>query len=641
MRADHELYFSAHKFYHAADMGKIVTNRAASCRYYQRLSWRWWRVFVVCVLLVLACREAVAAVNVEASIQRLDLNDRVHYLKDSQGTLDLTYVQQTEEGWQRNSDGVFNKGFSGSVWWLKLELRNPEPQHLERLLEIAYPLLDQVDVYLVQEESLLQTYQTGYSRPFYSRPLVSRVFIFPIDLPPQADLSVFIRVQTASAVQVPLTLWQKQAFSRYEVSNNLLQGLYFGGIFTLLIYNLLVFFVLRDRSYLYYVGFVASAPLFFLGLNGLGYRYLWPEYTSFNRLAIPIFLSSLVIFGALFTRRFLELSRFSKLMDRIIMSFAVIGAAVLGMSFFLPYQTTIPLLALIVIFACFADIAAGLFAWHRQVASARFYVLAWTVFLLGSIIFAFNKLNILPANAFTENAVQVGSILEAILLSFALADRINFERRLRFEAQEENLQAQMRTNEILELRVAERTRELAELNRKLEELSYTDQLTQLPNRRFLEDAVAKEWQRCVRKEADFSVLMLDIDHFKRVNDLYGHEIGDYCLQQVGLQLRESLRFATDIVARYGGEEFCVVLPETDSAGATQVAQRILTTLSRTPLHTDNGDFSITVSIGISSVKSHQNIVLRTLFTQADAALYAAKSQGRNRAVFFGAAGQIN
>jgi diguanylate cyclase (GGDEF)-like protein len=588
--------------------------------------------------LALLCERPLAATQSSIAAERNVLNSQVHYLEDTDGSRTLKELLGGTESWRQNGEQVFNKGFSRSVWWLKLDLHGAQTHSSKRLLEIGNPLLDKIDLHVIQDGQVLQSYQTGDKLPFHNRPLTSRNFVVPLHLP-QSGLSIYIRIQTASSTQVPVILWQEDAFLRHQANNNFLQGLYSGGTFTIVIYNLLIFVTLRDRSYLYYVGFVVSAPLYFLALKGLGFRYIWPDIPAWNDHAIPVFLSCLVIFGALFTRRFLELKKISSAVDYAILAFAVIGAAALVMSFYLPYQNSIILLVATVIFACIADMAAGIYAWHRQVVSARFYVLAWSAFLLGSMVFSFNKLNILPSNMFTENAVQVGSILEAILLSFAMADRINFERRMRFKAQAENLAIQIRANETLEMRVAERTQELVELNRKLQELSYTDPLTQSYNRRYLEEGAAREWQRCLRKSTEISVLMLDIDHFKQVNDRFGHDIGDYCLQEVAKLLRELLR-PTDIVARYGGEEFCVVLPETNSADAMQVAQRILVAITNMTLRTEKGDIFITVSIGVSNAKPHSGMVLQTLFTESDAALYAAKSAGKNRANLFSAHSQI-
>ncbi len=610
-------------------MAKMTTD-GGQC-YIQHLG-RIKLLFFALFFLALICEFALAAPQLSTPTERIVLNSHVHYLEDPDGSRALNHLLSNTESWRQNPDHVFNKGFSHSVWWLKFELDGTQTHPAERLLEIANPLLDQIDVHLVHHGQVLQSYRTGDNLPFRKRPLASRNFVVPLHLP-QDGLSIYIRIQTASSVQVPLILWEKNAFLRHQANNNLLQGLYFGGTFTLVIYNLLIFVALRDRSYLYYVGFVASVPLYFLALKGLGFRYLWPDLPAWNNHAIPAFLSCLVIFGALFTRRFLELKKISSTLDYVILTFAFIGAAALLISLCLPYRISIMLLVVTVIFACIADMTAGIYAWHRQVASARFYVLAWSVFLLGSIVFSFNKLNMLPSNVFTENAVQVGSILEAILLSFALADRINFERRMRFKAQEENLAIQIRANENLEMRVAERTQELAELNRKLQELSYTDPLTQSYNRRYLEEAAAREWQRCLRKSTDISVLMLDIDHFKQVNDRFGHDIGDDCLQAMAKLLRELLR-PTDIVARYGGEEFCIILPETNSTDAMHVAQRILVAIASTPLGTERGDIFITVSIGVSSTKPNSSGLLQTLFTESDSALYAAKYAGRNCVIMF-------
>lgn len=609
-----------------------MTTDAGHC-YIQHLG-RIRLFFLATFFLALLCERPLAATQFSIAAERNVLNSQVHYLEDTDGSLTLKELLGGTESWQQNGEHVFNKGFSRSVWWLKLELHGAQTHSSKRLLEIGNPLLDKIDLHVIQDGQVLQSYQTGDKLPFHNRPLTSRNFVVPLHLP-QDGLSIYIRIQTASSTQVPLILWEENAFLRHQANNNLLQGLYFGGTFTIVIYNLLIFVTLRDRSYLYYVGFVVSAPLYFLALKGLGFRYIWPDLPAWNDHAIPVFLSCLVIFGALFTRRFLELKKISAVLDHAIVTFAFIGAAALLISFFLPYQISIMLLVVTVIFACVADMTAGLYAWHRQVASARFYVLAWSAFLLGSMIFAFNKLNILPSNTFTENVVQVGSILEAILLSFALADRINFERRMRFKAQAESLAIQVRANETLEMRVAERTQELVELNRKLQELSYTDPLTRSYNRRYLEEAAAREWQRCLRKSTEISVLMLDIDHFKQVNDRFGHDIGDDCLRAMAKLLRELLR-PTDIVARYGGEEFCIILPETNSTDAMHVAQRILVAIASTPLRTERGDIFITVSIGVSSTKPNNNMLLQTLFTQSDAALYAAKSAGRNRAILFSA-----
>jgi diguanylate cyclase len=230
--------------------------------------------------------------------------------------------------------------------------------------------------------------------------------------------------------------------------------------------------------------------------------------------------------------------------------------------------------------------------------------------------------------------MQFGSVFEAVLLSFALAERINIERKLRFAAQDEALQITRRLNLELEQRVQERTSELELLNTKLQELSNTDQLTQLKNRRYMDQLIRKEWSRCKRYGHFLSVMILDVDFFKNVNDQYGHSAGDTCLKQIAKRMLDCLRRPSDQVARYGGEEFCIILPETDSKGAQLVAERIRKKISSQTITTEDAQFSVTVSIGIESEIPLDQTSVETMLHRADLALYHSKQNGRNLVTLF-------
>jgi diguanylate cyclase (GGDEF)-like protein len=183
----------------------------------------------------------------------------------------------------------------------------------------------------------------------------------------------------------------------------------------------------------------------------------------------------------------------------------------------------------------------------------------------------------------------------------------------------------------LERKVAERTVALAESNAKLEVLSVTDPLTGLANRRRLADVLEHEWWRAERLGSPLAVVMIDIDHFKLYNDHYGHAGGDECLRRVAGVLTEQIRQATDLVARYGGEEFAVVLPEADSAGAYQVAERIRAAVAalKEP-HELAQSGLVTVSIGVAAAIPTADSTGQALLEAADARLYVAKRNGRNQ-----------
>ncbi|TVQ77934.1 MAG: GGDEF domain-containing protein [Bradymonadales bacterium] len=173
---------------------------------------------------------------------------------------------------------------------------------------------------------------------------------------------------------------------------------------------------------------------------------------------------------------------------------------------------------------------------------------------------------------------------------------------------------------------------LREMNQQLEALSNVDPLTNLSNRRHFDDVLQVEWKRAMRHGAALSILMIDIDHFKRFNDDYGHLAGDDCLQQVAGALRQQLRRPADLLARYGGEEFIVLLPQTEEAGARVVAESLRKLVESLKIESGGEALkrSVTVSIGVASWTPQKGDRPELLVQAADDALYRAKEGGRNR-----------
>ena len=183
---------------------------------------------------------------------------------------------------------------------------------------------------------------------------------------------------------------------------------------------------------------------------------------------------------------------------------------------------------------------------------------------------------------------------------------------------------------IVRLRVQNQIKIVNQIN-KINILSVTDQLTGLPNRRYFDDQMNREWGRSKREKMPLSLLLLDVDKFKILNDTYGHLTGDEVLKIVANTLKESLKRITDIVSRWGGEEFIVLLSNTGSDGALNVAEQIRVNIEQTPIPVTNGETTkLTISIGVGTLIATQDCSPDTLISHADKALYRAKSTGRNR-----------
>jgi diguanylate cyclase (GGDEF)-like protein len=189
--------------------------------------------------------------------------------------------------------------------------------------------------------------------------------------------------------------------------------------------------------------------------------------------------------------------------------------------------------------------------------------------------------------------------------------------------------------EELEQRMLSLQRENLDLvvkNRMLSEVSSRDSLTGLYNRWFVIEKIDSEMNRALRHGSPMSLLMLDIDHFKRVNDTWGHGAGDQVLQSIGKLLRDSCR-VYDVPGRYGGEEFCIVLPETKPGNTSVVAERIRSRLESTQLPYGDNSITVTASIGIAGIdlpETNEFLSPAALIDRADRALYSAKNRGRNR-----------
>jgi diguanylate cyclase (GGDEF)-like protein len=211
---------------------------------------------------------------------------------------------------------------------------------------------------------------------------------------------------------------------------------------------------------------------------------------------------------------------------------------------------------------------------------------------------------------------QEGAVLVTAAAALAGGGAMVYALRLRH--------ARLREEQLLRL-VSERTLQLEEANRRLEELSFVDSLTGVANRRQFEQLLDLEWRRAVRSGHSLSLLIADIDRFKAFNDTYGHQAGDCRLREVANLLDGVVQRAGDQVARYGGEEFAALLPETDAAGATAIADRMRRAVDA--LCTDGR--RVTISFGVASTRPIDQSTPHALVAAADAALYEAKRDGRN------------
>ncbi|OUS03289.1 hypothetical protein A9Q81_07875 [Gammaproteobacteria bacterium 42_54_T18] len=372
----------------------------------------------------------------------VELYQYVDYLKHEGGGATLqNIIDKPAHEWQAVGGDTPNFGYSDAAFWFRFTVSRIAGDS-SHLIEISYPLLDELTLYEVLETGsrIIATIGDGY--PFDKRLIDHRNFLFPVNLPAEKAAIYYLRVKTSSSVQVPMTIWEERSFFEDATWQAIVQGVFFGIMLVMVLYNGFVFIVVRDISYFYYVLYVTSFALLQATLYGFAYQYVWPNNIWWNDKAVAFFIPCTLFLVLLFTRVFLDLK--SKILysskknyPLAITSFLLVFdlSLVMGACIF-PYVIMIKLCIVAALVNSGAIIFIGFNSLFRGNDAAKYFCLAWVTLLISVIVYASNKFGWIPRSFFTENFMQIGSAAEVILLSFALADRFNKERQDKYEAQQ-------------------------------------------------------------------------------------------------------------------------------------------------------------------------------------------------------------
>jgi diguanylate cyclase len=430
---------------------------------------------------------------------------------------------------------------------------------------------------------------------------------------------------------MPLRLWRQAAFFERAQRDDLVYGLYYGALLALMLYNLFLFASTREGMFAYYALYLCAFFVWNFTFRGYAFQFFWPDSPTLNNQMVPLASIGIYLALALFTAKYLSTRRLAPRMHRVVQALAVLTAVPLAMSLAGYYAVTFMMLMPVGAAMVLVLLATAILLVRRGERPARFYLIAWTVLMVGAVLYYLQVFGVLPATALTSNALNIGSALEFLLLAFGVADKINLLKQEKLEAERGARDAHRDVAERLEREVDLRTRELAAANARLERMSITDPLTGLYNRREFNRVLDSELRRHQRSGDAFALCIADVDGFKLFNDTYGHLRGDEALQQVAATLRSSLTRASDSVFRIGGEEFALLLAApTDEAAAHRAVERVRASIEALDIpNRETKAGRVTASFGVCLANSPRAVDAASLYAQADAALYAAKHGGRN------------
>lgn len=386
------------------------------------------KLFFLFFTLFFSLQASVLQLHNDSSSSSIETS--IEYLEDRDGNLSHKEIQKSLFTPYTKERSV-NFGFTQSVYWFKIDLNNLNPnQNKKWWIKIDYPLLESIDLYLIKNSGEILKYQRmGTSQPFASREVASHHFISELPLKNVVDSTLFLRVKTQSSMQLPLSILSSESLLAEMEQNNFFVGVYYGLFIIILLYNIVLFIYTSDRNYLRYILFLVSFILWQLSFDGLGIKYVWGD----TRWLIEHGSSALIAFTAFcalyFSRHFLNTPRFSPRMDKIIVVMMIFSIIMMMASSVLTYGQVIPINALLASIIPIVLLSAGLLVMRHEYQAARFYVAGWSSFLIATIIFAFNKFDLIPSFYGINHVQQIGSAVEMIFLSLALAHRVYLLQR--------------------------------------------------------------------------------------------------------------------------------------------------------------------------------------------------------------------
>ena len=492
------------------------------------------------------------------------------------------------------ADPVPGLGLGHRPVWALLVVENASEEPVRRQLVIGPTWLDRLDVHLRHGGQFSGRWSTGDEIAGVPHLNEALGYVFDSTFAPGRS-EILIRVETPDPLVLEVRLLKPEAAERVARLERYSYGFLYGFIFSLATYNFVLFVGMGRWPSLYYAVYLLT----FIGLNmaytGRALAWIWPEAPHVQRYAILAFIVLTPCAGLRFAREFLDLDQKTPRLARAVVWSYWLAPLLLGVTVLANQHAAAVWLAFAVMgIFVFAMVALGAYSFNHGHRAARYFLYGALASMVGMAMTLFSTWGFLPFTTLTYRGVEIGMMLDATLLALALADYV---RRQSLERERAQREARM------------------------------DVLTQLNNRRgFLELAEAP-YRTAARHQRPLAVIVLDIDHFKAINDQYGHALGDAVLRDLGQTLLATSR-RSDVLGRWGGEEFVLLLPETSLDEAEELAERLRQRVRERVIVHEHTRVQVTASFGVAGLGADQK--LEALLEAADRAMYAAKMAGRNR-----------
>lgn len=425
------------------------------------------------ILSVIGRAQSVLEID-DSSEARDFMPYNLNYLIDSTNSFTFAQVSTSdfENRFQQHST-YQNKDFrTDATYWIRIPVHHTTNTDKIWLLEFYDQTIDYVEAYIPQENGTYKTILQGDNQPFLNRTFRHKNFEILLNMKSDKVVYYYFKVRSHEFADLRIAFRSVNWFIYYALNEYFLFGTFYGMILIISLYNVLMYLAIREIKNIFYTFYILSVGAYAMGLDGIGFQYLWPNHPEWNNYIIGTALYSLIVWALVFTRRFLSTKANAPLLDKALMWMIIVRTLMFtGELFFYPQMLNYRNLEIIPLSLIFYT---GIKVWKEGYRPARFFVIAYGVLFFGFFLRTLVYFNFLPFTTLSHYSLHLSFVFEMLFLTFAIGDRIHILKDMRDRAlrkiihqHEANMLLKDKVNNELEQKVNERTRALNAMNQEL------------------------------------------------------------------------------------------------------------------------------------------------------------------------------
>lgn len=562
--------------------------------------------YFISLILLFGYLGATPAVNIDSN--NVEISDfKMGYFIDATETMSFDKIKEQEF---TESSNKITLGKKVNTTWAKVILSNNTDANKKIFIHnpSAYGARS-IEFYELQNDTLLKSDTIDLDTEEGALKMYGANALFSIDLDSHQTKTIYMKYHSFAYQYFALLIYDEDHSKRAMINDRIDIAFLIGLLLTLALYNMILYFSSGYRENLYYSLFLTAASVWISLLYGL-IASLFHIYGD-KAYHLHLFATTLPIFLVLFFMNLFETKKNYKTEHKLLASVALLNLTDFILGIFNIFKA-MEIFSILTIYTIVVFFWVSISTYRKGNALAKLFLIGHSFFALFSAVGISFFLGFAEFNYVTRHATGFGYSIEALMLAYIISYKIKLL---------ENKKEELLTT--LEYKVEERTKEL-------KHLASTDPMTNLYNRRYFTEMSESILDLAKRNKTETSIILLDIDHFKNVNDTYGHKVGDDALKKLA-KIFQDISRESDIVSRWGGEEFVILLPDTNREGALAISEKIRAKVENSVINLEDGrELKLTVSIGMSQVGYQEDLSLETSINRADEALYEAKASGRNK-----------